>query len=38
MFLHEQLTGMQWLALGFVSAASAGAALTARRALPPMEA
>jgi inner membrane transporter RhtA len=35
MFLHEQLTVTQWLALGFVSAASAGAALTARRAPPP---
>lgn len=31
-FLREQLTGMQWLALVCVSAASAGAALTARRA------
>ncbi|MDC0713986.1 DMT family transporter [Stigmatella sp. ncwal1] len=37
-FLHEQLTGMQWLALGFVSAASAGAALTARRVPPLVEA
>lgn len=37
-FLREQLTAMQWLALGFVSAASAGAALTARRVPPPVEA
>lgn len=37
-FLHEQLTGTQWLALAFVSAASAGAALTARRVTPPVEA
>ena len=37
-FLREQLTGMQWLALVFVSAASAGAALTARRVAPPVEA
>ncbi|HEX8698682.1 MAG TPA: DMT family transporter [Myxococcaceae bacterium] len=37
-FLREQLTWMQWLALVFVSAASAGAALTARRVAPPMEA
>jgi inner membrane transporter RhtA len=34
-FLHEQLTATQWLALVFVSAASAGAALTARRVVPP---
>ncbi|WNG32533.1 DMT family transporter [Archangium violaceum] len=37
-FLREQLTVTQWLALVFVSAASAGAALTARRASPPVEA
>lgn len=37
-FLREQLTGMQWLALVCVSAASAGAALTARRRPPPLEA
>ncbi len=37
-FLREQLTGTQWLALAFVSAASAGAALTARRVPPPVEA
>ncbi|MFL5352078.1 EamA family transporter [Archangium sp.] len=37
-FLHEQLTVTQWLALVFVSAASAGAALTARRVAPPVEA
>jgi inner membrane transporter RhtA len=37
-FLHEQLTLMQWLALVFVSTASAGAALTARRVPPPVEA
>ena len=37
-FLREQLTVTQWLALGFVSAASAGAALTARRVPPPVEA
>ncbi|WP_257463311.1 EamA family transporter [Archangium lipolyticum] len=37
-FLHEQLTVTQWLALVFVSAASAGAALTARRVPPPVEA
>jgi inner membrane transporter RhtA len=38
LFLREQLTAVQWLALGFVSAASAGAALTARRVPPPVEA
>jgi inner membrane transporter RhtA len=37
-FLREQLTGTQWLALVLVSAASAGAALTARRVPPPVEA
>jgi inner membrane transporter RhtA len=37
-FLHEQLTVTQWLALVFVSAASAGTALTARRVAPPVEA
>ena len=37
-FLREQLTVTQWLALVFVSAASAGAALTARRVPPPVEA
>jgi inner membrane transporter RhtA len=37
-FLREQLTWTQWLALLFVSAASAGAALTARRVAPPVEA
>lgn len=37
-FLREQLTGMQWVALVCVSAASAGAALTARRQPPPLEA
>ncbi len=37
-FLREQLTLTQWLALVFVSAASAGAALTARRVAPPVEA
>jgi inner membrane transporter RhtA len=37
-FLREQLTLTQWLALVFVSAASAGAALTARRVPPPVEA
>ena len=37
-FLRERLTGTQWLALVFVSAASAGAALTARRVAPPVEA
>ena len=37
-FLREQLTATQWLALVFVSAASTGAALTARRVRPPVEA
>lgn len=37
-FLLEQLTLMQWLALVFVSTASAGAAPTARRVPPPVEA
>jgi inner membrane transporter RhtA len=37
-FLREQLTVTQWLALVFVSAASAGAALTARRVPAPVEA
>jgi inner membrane transporter RhtA len=37
-FLREQLTVTQWLALVLVSAASAGAALTARRVPPPVEA
>lgn len=37
-FLREQLTVTQWLALVFVSAASAGTALTARRVPPPVEA
>jgi len=37
-FLREHLTVSQWLALAFVSAASAGAALTARRVAPPVEA
>ena len=36
-FLGEQLTVLQWLALVCVSAASAGAALTARRVPPPVE-
>lgn len=36
-FLREQLTVTQWLALIFVSAASAGAALTAPRVPPPVE-
>lgn len=38
MFLREQLTMTQWLALVFVSAASAGAVLTSRRMPPPIEA
>ncbi|WP_375764753.1 DMT family transporter [Archangium gephyra] len=38
LFLHEQLGWTQWLALVFVSAASAGAALTARRVPAPVEA
>ena len=37
-FLSEQLTVTQWLALVFVSAASAGAVLTSRRMPPPIEA
>ena len=37
-FLRERLTVTQWLALVFVSAASAGAALSARRMPPPVEA
>lgn len=37
-FLHEQLTPVQWLALIFVSAASAGTALTARNPSPSVEA
>lgn len=37
-FLREQLTVTQWLALVFVSAASAGAVLTSRRMPPPIEA
>jgi inner membrane transporter RhtA len=37
-FLREQLTVTQWLALVCVSAASAGATLTARRVPPPVEA
>ena len=36
-FLSGQLTVTPWLALVFVSAASAGAALTARRVSPPLE-
>ncbi len=38
MFLHEQLTPTQWLALVFVSAASAGTTLTARNSTPAVEA
>jgi inner membrane transporter RhtA len=37
-FLHEQLTPTQWLALFLVSAASAGTTLTARNPTPPVEA
>jgi inner membrane transporter RhtA len=37
-FLREQLTPTQWLALVFVSFASAGTSLTARRVSPPLEA
>ncbi len=37
-FLREHLSVTQWLALVFVSAASAGAVLTARRVSPPVEA
>jgi inner membrane transporter RhtA len=36
-FLHERLSPVQWLAVVLVSTASAGATLTARRALPPVE-
>ncbi|MBF5044833.1 EamA family transporter [Aggregicoccus sp. 17bor-14] len=38
LFLHERLTPLQWLALFAVSAASAGATLTAPRSPPPVEA
>jgi inner membrane transporter RhtA len=38
LFLHEQLTLTQWLALVCVSAASAGASLTKRTMVPPVEA
>jgi inner membrane transporter RhtA len=38
MFLHEELTPAQWLALVFVSAASAGTTLTARNPSLPVEA
>jgi len=38
MFLHEQLTPTQWLALLCVSAASAGTALTVRNPTPAVEA
>jgi inner membrane transporter RhtA len=38
MFLHEQLTPTQWLALTFVSAASAGTTLTAHNPSLPVEA
>ena len=38
MFLHEQLTPTQWLALLCVSAASAGTTLTARNPTPAVEA
>ncbi|QRN98217.1 DMT family transporter [Archangium violaceum] len=37
-FLGERLTLLQWLAVGLVSAASAGSTLTARRVPPPIEA
>jgi multidrug transporter EmrE-like cation transporter len=37
-FLREHLSVTQWLALVLVSAASAGAALTARRVPPPVDA
>ncbi len=37
LFLHEQLTPTQWLALLFVSAASAGITLTARNLSPAVE-
>lgn len=38
LFLHERLTSTQWLALIFVSAASAGTTLTSRNLSPPVEA
>ena len=38
MFLHEQLTPTQWLALLCVSAASAGTTLTSRNPTPAVEA
>jgi inner membrane transporter RhtA len=38
LFLSEQLTVLQWLAVVLVSAASAGSTLTARRIPPPVEA
>jgi inner membrane transporter RhtA len=38
MFLHEQLTSTQWVALLCVSAASAGTTLTARNPTPAVEA
>jgi inner membrane transporter RhtA len=38
LFLHEQLTPTQWLALVLVSAASAGTSLTTRRVSPAAEA
>lgn len=38
LFLREQLIWTQWLAIVLVSAASAGAALTAQRLAPPIEA
>ncbi|WP_223635609.1 DMT family transporter [Corallococcus sp. EGB] len=37
-FLREQLTPLQWLAVALVSVASAGATLTAQRPPPPVEA
>ncbi|WP_415835120.1 EamA family transporter [Corallococcus soli] len=37
-FLREQLTPLQWLAVALVSVASAGATLTAKRPPPPIEA
>ena len=37
LLLHEQLSPVQWLAMLLVSAASAGATLTSRRAPPPVE-
>ncbi|RKH37087.1 EamA family transporter [Corallococcus sicarius] len=36
-FLREHLTPLQWLAVGLVSLASAGATLTSRRPEPPVE-